>query len=66
MQIDVVTRACSNRTPSFASRSIRGVRTILFPAAPSESLRTSSLTSSTMFSGCREFRGATGVCAEQR
>ena len=60
MQIGVVTRACSKRTPSFASSSIRGVRTTVLPAAPSASHRTSSRMSSTTLSG---FGEGVGVCA---
>ena len=52
IQIDVVTRACSNRTPSLASWSMRGVFTVRLPAAPIESDRMSSITRSSTFSLC--------------
>jgi hypothetical protein len=51
MQMEVATRACVKRIPSDARPSSRGVRTILFPAAPIESHRVSSMTRTTMFIG---------------
>src|SRR5688500_11424324 len=58
MQMSVATRAWVKRMPSDASLSSRGVLTMLFPAAPIESHRVSSITSTTMFSGRSAFCGA--------
>ncbi len=51
MQMDVVTKAFSKRTPSAARRSSRGVFTTGLPAAPIASQRTSSITRSSTFRG---------------
>ena len=66
MQMDVATRACVKRTPSAASPSSRGVRTILLPAAPIESHRVSSMTRTTTFIGRAAFCEAPPVWDNER
>src|SRR5688500_11583297 len=51
MQMAVVTRACLTRMPCAARLSMCGVRTTPLPAAPIESRRMSSITSTTTFIG---------------
>jgi hypothetical protein len=58
MQMDVATRACVKRIPSDAILSSRAVRTTPLPAAPIESHRVSSMTSTTMFIGRAAVGGA--------